>query len=164
MFSVGKFTSDNACAFKFISSTFIVKNQNKRVIAKGLKRGQLYALDGVPHEALSAISKGGSASSIWHQRLGHPHSKLISFLKDKNVIVCFSCQIGKCFELPFNKSNIISKFPLDKIHCDHWGPPAPVASNQSFRYYAIFIDDSFQFTWLYPLKRKSNFLDCFINF
>ena len=71
--------------------------------------------------------------------------------------------MGKSCKLPFNKSNKVSKFPLEKIHSDLWGP-APLSSNQNFRFYAIFVDDFSRFTWIYPLKRKSNFFDCFIKF
>ena len=71
--------------------------------------------------------------------------------------------IRKSCKLPFNLSNKISKFPLQKVHCDLWGP-APVNSNQNFRFYVLFIDDCIRFSWLFPLKRKSDFFDCFLRF
>jgi hypothetical protein len=52
---------------------------------------------------------------------------------------------------------------LDLIHCDLWGP-SPVSSNLSYKYYVIFIDDHSRFTWLYPLKFKSDFFHIFIQF
>lgn len=112
-------------------------------------------------------------STIWHQRLGHPNSKLLNLLKDKGFLnvarwtskysICVSCQLGKSCKLLFNSLNKTSKFSLEKIHCDLWGP-APIISNQRFRFYVIFIDDYSRFTWLYPLKRKSEFFDCFRKF
>lgn len=170
LLSVGKFASDNHCSFEFTSSGFIIKDQNQRMIARGHKKGHLYTLEGDYQEALSAI-RGGSPSTVWHQRLGHPNKKILSLLKDKiNVTqwvskpaICVSCQMGKSCKLPFQSSNKISEFPLDKIHCDLWGP-APIASNQNFRYYALFIDDFSRFSWIYPLKKKSRFLDCFLRF
>ena len=173
LLSVGKFASDHQCVFEFTGSGFVIKDQNKRIIIHGSRKGKLYALDGVFHEALSAIKKDSTTFSIWHQRLGHPHAKGLSFLKDKNLIdvsvwvskpsICVSCQMGKSCKIPFNKANKISMFPLEKIHCDLWGP-APIASNQSFRYYAIFVDDFSRFTWLYPLRKKADFFDCFVKF
>ena len=128
LLSVGKFTSDNSCIFEFTSSGFVVKDRNQRTIARGHKKGQLYALDGIFHEAFSAIRKGGSTSSVWHQRLGHPSSRLLALLNERHVInitlwiskpkICVSCQMGKSCKLPFSNSNKVSKFPLDKIHCD----------------------------------------------
>ena len=77
--------------------------------------------------------------------------------------VCNSCQLGKRCKLPFNNSKSISTFPLEKVHSDLWGP-APIPSSQNFRYYAIFVDDFTRYTWLYPLKNKSDFLQCFLKF
>ena len=57
LLSVGKFTSDNSCTFKFPFSNFVVNDQNQKIIVKGHKMRQLYALNGVIHEALSAIRK-----------------------------------------------------------------------------------------------------------
>lgn len=42
--------------------------------------------------------------------------------------------------------------------------PAPILSNQGFRFYVIFIDDYLRFPWMYSLQNKSNFLDCFLRF
>lgn len=158
---------------QFTDSDFVIKDQNKKVIARGRKRGKLYVFDGVFHGALSAIRRGGSTLSMWHQRLGHPQAKSISLLKDRRLIDvthwltkpnrCISCQMGKSCKLPFNRFNKISEFPLDKIHYDLWGP-APIASNQFFRYYVVFVDDFSCFTCLYPLRRKSKFFECFIKF
>ena len=50
-----------------------------------------------------------------------------------------------------------------KIHCDLWGP-TPVASIQNFKYYVIFVDEHTRYTWLYPLKHKSNFFNTFLTF
>ena len=52
---------------------------------------------------------------------------------------------------------------LDLIHYDIWGP-SPIKSNLGFVYYVLFIDDYSRFTWLYPLKLKSDFYDTFIQF
>ena len=52
---------------------------------------------------------------------------------------------------------------MDLIHCDLWGP-SPVPSNLGYKYYVIFVDDHSQFTWLYPLKFKSDFFRIFIQF
>ena len=48
-------------------------------------------------------------------------------------------------------------------NCDLWGPSL-INSSQNFRYYALFVDDNTRFSWLYPLKSKTDFLDCFLKF
>lgn len=53
--------------------------------------------------------------------------------------------------------------PLDKVHCNLWGP-APILYCQQFKYYVSFVDDYTRFCWLFPLKRKSDFFSCFVKF
>nr|GMD84145.1 Retrovirus-related Pol polyprotein from transposon RE1 [Ipomoea batatas] len=120
----------------------LISDHNKRTIGKGHRQGQLYALEPGFQEALSAI-KGDNSFSLWHQRLGHPSAKILSLLKGKKVIdvtnwqtkssICVSCQSGKSCKLPFNLNNDMSNFPLQKVHCDLWGPASTV-SNQGFRF------------------------------
>ena len=59
--------------------------------------------------------------------------------------------------------NKIEYAPLTKIHCDLWGP-TPIASVQNYKYYVIFVDDHTRYTWLYTLKKKSNFFNPFSFF
>lgn len=46
LLSVGKLTTDNVCTLEFTSSDFVVKDRHQRVIARGRKKGQLYAFGG----------------------------------------------------------------------------------------------------------------------
>ena len=120
------------------------------MIAKGVKKGGLYALEELQKFSLSAISN--TTSTIWHQSLGHANSRVLNFLKNKELIsvsnwkkqgtICIFCQMGKSCKLPFNLSMNFSQQPLEKLHCDLWGP-APVSFCQKFKYYSIIIDDSF---------------------
>ena len=77
--------------------------------------------------------------------------------------VCSSCQLRKICKLPFYLRNKIEKEPLLKIHRDLLGP-AFVESSQHMKYYVIFVDDHTRYTWIYLLKKKSEFFDVFIKF
>uniref|UniRef100_A0A803NZ12 Integrase catalytic domain-containing protein n=1 Tax=Cannabis sativa TaxID=3483 RepID=A0A803NZ12_CANSA len=46
---------------------------------------------------------------------------------------------------------------LDLVHTELWGP-TPIASNINHHYYIHFVDDFSRYTWLYPLKHKSEAL------
>ena len=70
---------------------------------------------------------------------------------------------AKSHKLPFVSSSRTSSFPLEIIHSDVWGP-APILSNQGFLYYVIFIDNFSKFTWIFPMKRKSDLFDIFCRF
>jgi hypothetical protein len=165
LISVVKLTKDNSCVFGCCSSNFKIKDKHTGwIMAMGRKRQGLYTLDsGGAVAALTAVKSGKAPVDIWHQRLGHPHSKLLHVLASKHVIdvsnwlntkkVCSSCQMGKSCHLSFNSNNKIASAPLIKIHCDLWGP-ASIASMQNFKYYVVFVDDHTCYTWLYPLKRK----------
>lgn len=111
--------------------------------------------------------------SLWHKRMGHLNETSLKSLCNKQFIsvtnwkrsmsVCSSCQMSKSCKLPFTSTNKISIFPIDKVHCDLWGP-APILSCQNFKYYVSFVDDHSRFTWIFPLKTKSDFLLCFVKF
>ena len=77
--------------------------------------------------------------------------------------VCSSCQLGKSCKLPFDLRNKIEKEPLLKIHRDLLGP-AFVESSQHMKYYVIFVDDHTTYTWIYPLKKMSEFFEVYIKF
>ena len=53
--------------------------------------------------------------------------------------------------------------PLELIHSDLWGP-APTLSKDGYRHYVHFVDDFTRYTWIYPLKAKSEALQVFIQF
>jgi len=65
--------------------------------------------------------------------------------------------------LPFKSSSSHAKEPLELIHSDVWGP-APILSPSNFKYYVLFIDDYNRFTWIFPLKQKSETIHAFTQF
>ena len=94
---------------------------------------------------------------LWHQRLGHPCSKLLqsalsSFNNTIKIYVnndicsqCTHCISAKMHKFPFPKHVMSSTFPLQLVHSDVWGP-APVTSMLGYRFYVIFVDDFTRFT------------------
>ena len=49
------------------------------------------------------------------------------------------------------------------MHLDVWGP-SPILFKDDYRYYVEFVDDFNNFTWIFPLKLKSEVRDTFIKF
>ncbi|GLT46299.1 hypothetical protein SLA2020_200620 [Shorea laevis] len=173
LLSVSKFTKENPCIFEFSSNGFVIKDQvTQAVLARGTKKGQLYALEEEQKHVLAAISNKAT-DSIWHQRLGHPNSSTLKTLVSKKSIsisnwtkpsyLCTSCQMGKSCKLPFLRNNERAKSLFKKIHCDLWGP-SPVQSINHFVYYVIFVDDYSRYTWFYPIHKKSDFFGVFLKF
>ncbi|KAL5715327.1 hypothetical protein ACHQM5_017160 [Ranunculus cassubicifolius] len=173
LLSVSQMTSDFPYTFEFSRDGFVIKNRRTgAVITSGQRHGDLYALHPQEKHALFSTRFQVVSDDIWHQRLGHPQMAVIHFLKKNKLIIsnssnktmlCSSCQMAKSCRLPFLSSDNICHEPFGKIHCDLWGP-APVSSVQRFRYYVIFVDDCTRYTWYFPLKHKSEFFQCFIDF
>lgn len=174
LLSVSQLTTDFPYMFEFTANNFVIKNRETgKVITTGTRNGGLYSLE--PNQNMTFYSSRFQATSdtTWHQRLGHPHMKIISYLKhnklisvnehDRENFLCESCQLGKSCRLPFLNIDEHCSEPFGKIHCDLWGP-APVKSFQNFKFYVIFVDEFTRFTWFFPLRKKSNFFHCFISF
>ena len=76
---------------------------------------------------------------------------------------CDACMSSKSHRLPYSISSHQTSKALEIIHSDLWGP-SPVISHAGNRYYVMFIDDFTRYTWLYPLKLKSDVFQGFIDF
>jgi len=169
-------TKDFPLLVTFNDSSFIIQNKITRtVVAIGICDDSLYILKRGNTAFISVLNKSVLTASydLWHARLGHVNHSIISLLNKKghlsltfilpNPVICATCQIAKSHKLPFSTNNTRSNSILGLIHCDIRGP-APIKSKMSFAYYVIFIDDHSRFTWLYPMKFKSYFIDIFLQY
>ncbi|CAL8085814.1 unnamed protein product [Prunus armeniaca] len=108
-------------------------------------------------------------STTWHRRLGHSSASVLSRLQStlgskfsSSHFFCKDCVLCKSTQLPFiNKSAYVSS-PFQIIHSDVWMSPVPSISG--FCYYVLFTDEFSRYTWLYPMRRKSEVLSHFITF
>ena len=149
----------------------IKDKQSRQLLTRGSKHEGLYRLENPQFLAFYSSRQQSATDVVWHKRLGHPHQQVLQFLSTTKVIsvnkvlktMCESCQLGKTSKLPFSSSVFKSRRPLERIHCDVWGP-APVTSVQGFRYYVIFIDNFSRFAWFYPIKLKSDVFTIFKSF
>ncbi|WVZ94115.1 hypothetical protein U9M48_040051 [Paspalum notatum var. saurae] len=137
--------------------------------------GGLYPL--VPQQSSLSSSRqvfgvNKPSTSRWHSRLGHPAIPVVKHVLRKfnlpvssdlsHELVCDPCQQAKSHQLPYPKSTSMSKFSLELVYSDVWGP-APMSVGRH-TYYVSFIDDYSKFTWIYLLKRKSDVFQAFHNF
>ena len=63
----------------------------------------------------------------------------------------------------FNNSESISNGIFELIHFDVWGP-SPVASIGESRYFVVFINDYSRYSWIFPMKSRSEILPIYNNF
>ncbi|RVX23684.1 Retrovirus-related Pol polyprotein from transposon RE1 [Vitis vinifera] len=175
LISISQLTKDNNCCVTFSSSGFTIQDRVTRVVlGVGRCENGLYVLDRRHHALVSTTSSPRASVRLWHTRLGHPHYRTVASLSKLGSIscsnklvnndseICVGCRLGKSHRLPFSLNNERCAMPFDRLHCDLWGP-SPVSSFNGYRYYAVFIDDCTRFSWIFPLKHKSDLFDNFIN-
>ena len=110
---------------------------------------------------------------LWHKRLGHPSSAILSKVLATNKIVCSDkqsssffcsdCVLGKNHKLPFNSSTSTISTSLALIHCDVWGP-AHFSSISGYQFYVLFVDEYTKYNWLFRMKAKSEVYSIFVSF
>lgn len=157
---VRKFFNDNHVSVEFDPQGFSMKElQTGVLLMRCDSHGELYPVTtrAAPHYAFSAF-----APSLWHARLGHSGAPLFQFLRSNNDIqcnaldnkvLCPSCQSGKNVNLPFVSSTSYTVMSFDIIHADIW--TSHVVSSMGHRYYLVMVDDFTNFTWSFPLAKKS---------
>lgn len=139
LMSVSKLCDDYPCSVFFDANrVYIIDLNTQKVVSKGPRRNGLYVLGSKEFVALYSNRHCAASEEIWHHRLGHSNSTILHHLKNnkeitinKNSIslVCQPCQTGKSSKLQFFSSDSSVSNPLDRVHCDLWGP-SPVVSNQ----------------------------------
>ncbi|PKU78985.1 Retrovirus-related Pol polyprotein from transposon TNT 1-94 [Dendrobium catenatum] len=169
LLSVSSLASDNNVSVCFTPNEFIIKSlQDNRVLLRGPKLHGLYHIKTPIRCNNAVLTKSASTNSLWHARLGHPHSKKLHLLSkidpDINNVslnsVCVSCNVSKSHKHFFSLRSSLCNKPFQLVHSDVWGP-APTGSFNGFRYYVIFTDDFTRFTWLYLIHTKDEVLTKF---
>ncbi|GJW18360.1 integrase [Tanacetum coccineum] len=95
-----------------------------------------------------------SSKSIW---------MLMEKLDTHDISDCNGCKLAKFSAQPFSNSISSSTTRFDLVHFDVWGP-ALVSTKGGSRYYVSSIDDFTRYTWVYLMKRRSDFLTVFKEF
>jgi hypothetical protein len=108
-----------------------------------------------------ALSPWSSVSQVL-QNLVSSHGLPVS-KSESQFSHCSACLCNKSHKLPFGVSTLNCNKPLEILFTDVWGP-AHLSSFDNYRYYVIFVDYFSKYTWLYPLKNKSDVPQVFKRF
>ncbi|KAM1703262.1 hypothetical protein ACFXTN_026308 [Malus domestica] len=140
--------------------------QTRAIIGRGTKRRGLYYVEDVApgrvNQVRSSYNNKTKTIWLWHRRLGHASfgylKKLLPSLFSgisESDFRCNDCILAKShrtsYHLSFNKRTV----PFELVHSDVWGP-SPIVTQQSLRWFVIFVDDCTRMTWLYTMKQKSD--------
>ena len=146
------------------------EEETRKQLLRGTVKDGLYLLSQAHQPEVNLGEK--TNLNIWHRRLGHPNLRTLQNIISQyglptssinKSLSCDACMSSKSHRLSYSNSLHQTSKPLEVIHSDLWGP-SPVTSHLGNRYYVSFIDDYTKYTWLYPLKLKSDVLQVFIHF
>ena len=117
------------CFLNFILLDFFIKDQRTReILLQGPCENGVYPLPYPYASTPIAMVHEYTSISGWHQRLGHPSSKVVARMissfslpvSSNSYISHFydSCSINKSHHLPFHKHGLTSSAPFDLIYID----------------------------------------------
>ncbi|CAL9247649.1 unnamed protein product, partial [Arabidopsis halleri] len=113
-----------------------------KLLSQGSKLNGLYKLENPQFLAYYSSRQQSTSDVIWHRRLGHPHHQVMQHLSTISAIsynkttksMCEACQLGKTCRLPFSRSEFQASKPLERIHCDVWGPVPVTSVQETYRH------------------------------
>uniref|UniRef100_A0A2N9IH78 Integrase catalytic domain-containing protein n=1 Tax=Fagus sylvatica TaxID=28930 RepID=A0A2N9IH78_FAGSY len=160
-----------------VSSSLKDDQMSGQVIAKGPKHGRLFSLQipaprNLPPFLSLLCNKSRVSPEVWHKRLGHPNSRILSYLLKSGLLNnkehfssavfsdCATCKLGKSKILPFPSEGSRATHSFEIIHSDVWGI-SPTISHAQYKYFVTFIDDYSKYTWVYFLRHKSEVFPMF---
>jgi hypothetical protein len=176
LISVGQLVEKN-CDVHFSRDGCLVQDQvSGKILAKEPKVGRLFPLHfSIPRNLSLACMTINNPSEVWHKRLGHPNSAILSRLFNSGLIGnkehvskllsfdCCVCKLGKSKTLSFPSHGSRAAKCFDIVHSDVWGISL-VISHARYKYFVTFIDDFSQYTWVFFLRAKFEVLSVFQNF
>lgn len=109
LLSIQKFNYDNNSYFKFHPSHFCIKDHAiKTILHQGPSKDGLYCST-PPISSPAAFIAEKTGSSIWHHRLGHPHSRSFHHIINHFNLSCSSLNVSKmCQGCALAKSSRLS--------------------------------------------------------
>jgi hypothetical protein len=134
-----------------LTSFFIKDRESRKTWLHDKAKRCLYPLPCIALYCPSkqVLSSNKCSTTRWHAHLGHPSSSIVKFVLSKKSLpcssdsseesVCDACQQVKSHQLPYPKSDSVSKSLLELVFSDVWGPAC--ASTGRNKYYVSFIDD-----------------------
>lgn len=129
LISVSQLIHDSNCVVTFSDKLCVIQDRTSRtVIGVGEQQNGVYHFRTVTFVQACKTS-GADSFTMWHRRMGHPSSQIVSLLpsihvgkKDKHEQVCDICLRAKQARDVFIPSQNKANEPFDLIHCDVWGP------------------------------------------
>ncbi len=166
LFSVCK--AAEAGKLTVFSKTGCEITDERRLVATGHRAGGHYFLDQV-REDTALIS-----SNTWHRRFAHLGEQNLNLLKTQHMVSgmcmtkgslaanCKPCLDGRQQKTPFPRGEGKARSLLELVHSDVCGKMG-TRSIGGAEYFVSFVDSCSHYTWIYPLKKKSQVFTTFVK-
>ena len=168
--SISKLCKQLNCSVTYFDDICVIQDRTLRTLigAGEQKKGVYYYKKSKPNQ-VNVVS----TRCLWHKRLGHPSSDIMSLLphcleidcgpnkaKDKLCEIClYTKQTRNRF--PISKNN--AKHIFDLIHCDIWGSYR-ISSSCGAHCFLSIVDDASRATWVYLMKDRTEASKLLKNF
>ncbi|CAL8992400.1 unnamed protein product [Prunus brigantina] len=173
LLSIAQFTQDSLVSITFFPWGYIIRDLKTGVVLfQGPCKDGLYPIFlQLLSTSPTALTTIVSSSSLWHRRLGHPSNKVLGTLVSQSLLGssfrlprehCKHCALAKSIRLSFSPIEHSTVAPFDLIHSDVW--MSPIASISGFRYYVLFTNDFTRYSWIFPMRLKSEVFGHFSTF
>ncbi|CAI7738205.1 unnamed protein product, partial [Closterium sp. NIES-54] len=164
------------------SSLYTLTTESPPVVASGQVA--------VSSQVFAAASRSSPASTpyscrllshqtlLWHHRLGHPSFPRLRGMASRVLVsslprslpplppgpapTCVPCVEGRQRAAPHSSEFPPSEAPLQTLHMDVWGPTR-VHGQGHERYFLLVVDDYSRYTTVFPLRRKDEVTEVFID-
>lgn len=178
LISVSRIVKKGITATFTADSVSFLHTSSARLVATGTMQNGLYTLDlGIPQLPTPSDQKALAVDlNVWHERLAHVNFSTIKQMANTGAVNdlhigsfaqpghCKGCTVAKAHRTAIPKiSETRSTYPLELVHTDVLGP-IEVPSLGGARYVITFIDDFTKWITHYPMKHKSQALQCFKHF
>jgi hypothetical protein len=117
------------------------------ILSKGPKVGRLFPLQfSIPLSLSLACITVNNQSEVWHKRLGHPNSIILTCMLNSGLLGnkehvskhlsfdCSVCKLGKSKTLSFSSHGSRAAKCFEIVHSDVWGI-SPVVSHARYKYF-----------------------------
>ena len=159
--SISKLCKQLNCSVTYFDDVCVIQDRTSRtLIGAGEQREGVYYYKESKVNQVNAVSTRG----LWHKRLGHPSSDVLSLLPRSLGLDCGStkakdefCEIclrAKQTRHKFSISKNNARHVFDLIHCDILGPYR-IPSSCGAHYFLSVVDDASRATWVYLIKDRT---------
>lgn len=170
LLSVRQMTRDGKKVI-FKGDTCRIFDINNKLVTSATVHNDLYRINSEAHLKDDKVFIAKKEFDLWHRRLGHICDKNLDKVKDsfgitienKSKEPCVVCIKGKQTRKPVREDGTRASQLLELVHSDVVGP-LNVSSFSGARFFVTFVDDFSRKVVVYPLVRKSDVFEKFVEY